>query len=621
MAGMCRLLRCLVLSSLVLSALCNGILYPRDSESRMIKNLDGMWNFRADDSSDRNQSFHDKWWTNPLSDTGDVMVMPVPSSFNDITNDKLLRDFVGWVWYDRQFYVSQSWQNQRVVLRFGSANYRAIVWVNGQEVMSHDGGHLPFEGEIIQSVLNFKGENRVTVAVDNRLTSTTLPPGSLKSRSGHGFHYEVQGGHMDFFNYAGIHRHVHLYTTPKVYIDDITIVTSIQGTDAGVAYSIVVKGTDSHTDSNVEVSVEDREGKTVSAPPSNRLQGNIVLRNARFWWPWTMKPDDPGYMYTLKVNISGDVYRQPFGIRTVKVTSNQFQINGHPFYCHGAGKHEDSDIRGKGLDYALIARDFAMLKWLGANCFRTSHYPYAEEIMDQADKLGFVVINESPGTAIKSTANMGTVSLTHHKEVMAEMFQRDKNRPSVCMWSLANEPAVNSQQAEDYFKDLIKHTKDMDHTRPVTIPGVGSGPVAQALDVICVGSWYAWSHDIGHTEVIQLGVNSDLPGTFHANNKPIMVTAYGADAVAGFHQEPSVAYTEEYQAEVLSEYHNSFDKYRSQFLVGEMVWNFADFMTFEDYLRPHGNRKGILTRQRQPKRAGHVIRERYLMLANQTSHM
>ena len=102
-----------------------------------------------------------------------------------------------------------------------------------------------------------------------------------------------------------------------------------------------------------------------------------------------------------KVTADSDVYRQPFGVRSVEVKLGQLLINNAPFYCHGVAKHEDSDLRGKGLDLTLIAKDFNMLRWLGVNCIRTSHYPYAEEILEMADRQGVAVIDESPGVGIK----------------------------------------------------------------------------------------------------------------------------------------------------------------------------------------------------------------------------
>ncbi|XP_053376581.1 beta-glucuronidase-like [Mercenaria mercenaria] len=584
-----------------------------------------MWSFIIDDSVTGNESFVNQWYSDRLSQAGDVIAMPVPSSYNDITNSKLVRDFVGWAWYDREFYLDNTWSNKRIVLRIDSAHYNAIVWINGQEAMRHEGGHLPFEAEVTQ-MLQVNGENYVTVAINNTLSPTTLPPGATEYKTDPEKYppgYFVQNLQMDFFNYAGIHRHVTIYTTPKTYIEDIDIVTDIQGNDGRVNFVIYSGGLADLI--NVKVEVADKEGHVVAT--SNMYKDTVTIRDAHFWWPYTMNSSSPGYLYTLKVTVTDltggdvDVYRQPFGIRTVRVTNTSLMINEQPFYCLGVNKHEDSDIRGKGLDYPLIARDFNMLKWLGVNCFRTSHYPYAEEIMDQADQQGIVVIDESPGVGI-GVGNFSNKSLEHHKAVMTEMYQRDKNRPAVILWSVANEPATNKPAAGPYFKDVVEHVRSLDSTRPVTFitnQTYNTDVAVQYVDIILVNRYYAWYTDVGHTELIQQQLENDLRHWYQRFNMPVIVSEYGADTIAGFHQEPSFVFTEEYQQEFLQEYHKTFDKLRAEFLVGEMPWVFADFMTVQGIKRVAGNKKGLLTRQRQPKMSGHLIRSRYMkMIKGQT---
>ncbi|BFZ04363.1 hypothetical protein BsWGS_07402 [Bradybaena similaris] len=595
-----------------------GMLYPRDSEFRQSKLLDGLWHFRADFSPTRNQGFAQKWWTVRLYQTGPTIDMPVPSSYNDVTEDKSLRDFVGWVWYDREFYVASDWAtNRRIVLRFDSAHYNTVVWVNGQEVVRHEGGHLPFEGEV-QSFLKFNSSNYVTVAVNNTLTPTTLPPGSIvyetdTTRYPPG--YFVQKLQMDFFNYAGIHRHVRLYTTSHTYIDDITILTNVAGGTGVVNYTVVVTG---GAASSVQVHILDANNNVVVS--SNSLSDVLSITSPHLWWPYGMNSSSVGYLYTLEVKIANDVYRQHFGIRTIRVTNNQFLINEKPFYCSGVAKHEDSDLRGKGLDYTLIAKDFNMLRWLGVNCIRTSHYPYAEEIMELADRQGVAVIDESPGVGIRDADNFGNVSLKHHIEVMSEMIRRDKNKPSVIIWSVANEPSSSYAGSVPYFKAVLQFTRDTDPAhRPTTFvcsEAFENDKVNPFVDVTCINRYYGWYQDPGHTEVIQLQLQREFAGFRKLYNRPIIVTEYGADTLPGLHRAPSFMFTEDYQVEFLEEYHKEFDRARQQFLVGEMVWNFADFMTIEGTTRVVGNRKGLLTRQRQPKAAAFIIRERYHSIAS-----
>ena len=601
-----------------------GMLYPRFSETRTILSLDGVWNFIADTSPSRNKGFDEKWYTKPLSQSGEIIPMPVPASYNDITQSKQLRDFVGWVWYETEFYVPTEWQSKRAVLRFDSAHYNTLVWVNSQEVLNHSGGHLPFECQLKNNTVHTNKVNRLTVAVNNTLTPHTLPPGEIiyktdTNRYPPGYFY--QDFQFDFFNYAGIHRSVKLYTTPVVYIDDITIVTDIKGTDGIIDYKIIGGGPPNYV--SVVVEILDAEGTTVST--STNLQGQMTIRNVLPWWPVGMNKNSTAYMYTLKVTLRTstdvDIYRQPFGVRTVKVTSTQLLINDKPFYCHGVAKHEDSDIRGKGLDFSLIAKDFNLLKWLGANCIRTSHYPYAEEIMDQCDRQGIAVIDESPGVGIKKAISYGNESLVHHLEVMNEMVRRDKNRPAVIIWSVANEPEITIPEAEYYFKTVIAHTKSLDPTRPVTFVASAqpNGDYAtKYVDIFCINKYYAWYSDCGQTELIQRQLEYEMNIWHQHLNKAIIVTEYGADTVAGLHQDPSFVFTEEYQVEFLTEYHKGFDNLRKKFLVGEMVWNFADFMTTQSIIRVVGNKKGLFTRQRQPKMSAHLVKKRYESLMNGT---
>ena len=145
--------------------------------------------------------------------------------------------------------------------------------------------------------------------------------------------------------------------------------------------------------------LQDRLLKTVAEGKGTK--STIAVREPNLWWPHLMH-EDPGYLYTLKVSLSKgseiDVYRLKFGIRSVAFNNTDgVLINHRKFYFTGFGRHEDSDFRGKGLDLPLVAKDFNLIKWTNANSFRTSHYPYAEEIMDFADENGIAIIDETPG--------------------------------------------------------------------------------------------------------------------------------------------------------------------------------------------------------------------------------
>jgi beta-glucuronidase len=593
------------------------MLFPQDSETREIKDLCGVWQFKADA---RGEGWSQEWFARPLAG---AIPMPVPASYNDITQERSLRDHIGDVWYERSFFVPSAWQGRRVMLHFASATHKATAWVNGKKAAEHQGGYLPFQGEVTQAV-RYGAENRLTVVVNNVLDWTTIPPGNVRTFADpqHPEGHTRQEYFHDFFNYAGIHRPVRLLCLPKVYISGMAVVTDIRGSDGVVTFSVETDG----GAADLRVGLLDAEGREVAAGAG--AQGSLKVANARLW-----EPGSP-YLYTLVVQARGpggallDLYRLPVGIRTVKVTDKQFLINGKPFYFRGFGKHEDMDIKGKGLDEALMVKDYNLLQWIGANSFRTSHYPYAEEMLDLADRLGVAVISESAAVGMKGgqfffskdlTGELGKSMdrrLENHLQEMRELVIRDRNHPCVVMWSVANEPDTKVEGCEYYFKKVIDLTRQLDPTRPVTLIEClwpHQSRVSEFVDVISTNNYFAWYGDQGHPEVIPRGLDWLLRGWHDRFKRPVFLTEFGADTIAGFHADPPVMWSEEYQCEIMERHHETLDKL--DFVIGEHVWNFADFMTAQGTGRAMGNRKGIFTRQRQPKAAAFVLRRRWQAMA------
>lgn len=588
------------------------MLYPIENEKREVKNLSGVWRFKIDKG---NKGLEESWYSKSLEDT---ILMPVPSSYNDITQDISIRDHIGYVWYEREFFVPSSWKGKRIFIRVGSASHFSIVWVNGEKVLEHKGGFLPFEGEITHLV-RFDEENRLTIAVSNILDWTTLPPGELREINDpmHPQGYRTLDYYFDFYNYSGIHRPVYIYTVPEEYISDITVTTDIKGKDGEISYKVEVAG----RKDRMEVILLDKDKREIYRTYGE--EGKIPVKDAKFW-----EPSNP-YLYTLKVNLLSDSelkdsYQLKVGIRTVEVKDGKFLLNGKPIYFKGFGKHEDSSIRGKGLDLVIALKDFYLLKWINANSFRTSHYPYAEEMLDLADEFGILVIDEAPAVGMNIFGLMGPSrkvfceerinekTLEYHIQVMKELIDRDKNHPCVVMWSVANEPASHEEGAEDYFRRVIEVTRSLDPTRPVTLVDcmhAENSKTAKYVDVICVNRYYSWYTDSGDLELIEYQLERDLLAWYTKYKKPVFLTEYGADTIPGFHQDPPVMFTEEYQEEMIKRFNRVLD--RLSFVIGEHVWCFTDFATRQGIIRVMGNRKGVFTRERHPKKVAFYLKERW----------
>ncbi|OQV24495.1 Beta-glucuronidase [Hypsibius exemplaris] len=603
-----------------LHATCS--LRPQTSETREIALLDGLWSFRVCGRDNPDEGFFNEWYLKSIKWMDGTILMPVPSSYNDITQDKKLRDHVGWVWYEREFFVASSWKVKRVVLRFDSVQYYAKVWLNGKEIMDHEGGHLPFESNV-SNALDWSGPNRLTVAVNNTLTPFTLPCGKVvypNDSNNYPPGYFRQELIFDFFNYAGIHRSVSLYSTsPTAYVERVRVTTDIEPQGQGmVSFAVSGVGIQDGTSTSCDIDIIDATG-TVAASLKNTSSGRAEIKEPQLWWPIGSQGVKSGYQYVLKITLRGsearvyDVYRQYFGIRTVAVDSRGLQINRKPFYFLGFGKHEDFHIFGRGFNLPVMVKDFNLMNWIGGNSFRTSHYPYAEEVLEYADQHGIVVIDESPAVGLHEFPKK---TLEHHLRVMEEVIERDRNHPSVIMWSVANEPKSTDKDAREYFGRVINHTRALDPTRPVTFVIGGSNAsldkAASLADILCINHYFGWYSDPGHVELIQRQLSYDFRQWSSHFRKPIIITEYGADTIAGLHTSPSFIFSEEYQVEFMAAYHRAFDELRTHgILAGEMIWNFADFMTDQQINRVWGNRKGIFTRERQPKVAAHFLRGRY----------
>ncbi|GAB3930862.1 beta-glucuronidase [Kribbella albertanoniae] len=584
------------------------MLRPQDGPTRERRSLSGLWRFRLDaEGAGRT----DEWWRSPLEKAVD---MPVPASYNDIYPDETIRDHVGDAWYQTEVRVPASWAEQRVVLRFDAATHRAAVWVNDVQVVEHTGGYTPFEADVTAQ-LRPGAANRVTVVVNNELSWSSIPPGRIEDQPDG---RRVQRYFHDFFNYAGLHRPVWLYTTPTTYISDISVATTFDGTTGVIDYRVEVDGP-------LRVVLRDASGNEVAAAAG--AVGTLRIPDVHPWAP------GDGYLYELEATIPGergDSYRQPVGVRTVEVRGQQFLINGKPFYFKGFGKHEDAAVRGKGYDDALMVHDFALLDWIGANSFRTSHYPYAEEVLDYADRHGVVVIGETPAVGLnlnlgggifnsgkRPTFSPDTVSddtQQAHLQAIRELVARDKNRPSVALWCLVNEPDNIQPEARDYFRPLAAEARHLDPTRPIGYANALMGPPAECMitdlfDVVLLNRYYGWYVGTGDLRTAETALEDELRQWAGLHDKPIVITEYGADTYPGLRATLPSPWTEEFQVELLDVYHRVFD--RVDAVVGEHVWNFADFATSPGVFRVDGNKKGVFTRDRRPKTAAFRLRDRW----------
>jgi beta-glucuronidase len=560
----------------VSSGLAGSPLRPRANEFRAVHDLSGVWLLRLGEGD----------WRSGIPDGVPV---GVPGSWNDQVPGA--RDELGPAWYERRFELPPGVlpsDGREAVIRFGSVCYRAEIFLNGQLLGGHEGGHLPFAVDCAD-VLR-RGENVLVVRADGRLGRDRVPPGTVAPSDTHGrvFHPDVS---FDYFPFAGIHRRVELVTAPRDGIRDVRLDTV--AADSGALLSVFT---------------ETGGGDVTVTLDGARIGSPHLVDRPDLWSPTSPR------LHRLEVELRhggvlADQYVLRAGIRTISVAGDQLLLNGAPVELRGFGRHEDFPVLGRGTAPALAARDLLLMRQAGANSFRTAHYPCDEDTLDIADRLGLMVIAETPSVGLyfgdAETARRQELALAF----LGELIARDRNRACVVAWSVANEPRMTRPGAAEALRELCDTARALDGTRPASYAtDLPDAAGVEAADIIFLNSYPGWYRYPGQLEVAESVLGDTLDRLHKQHGKPVVITEFGADAVPGSHADPPAMWTEEYQAELIERVLRVARQRR--FVVGAHVWAFADFATAQADHRPESvNFKGIFTRDRRPKLAAMRLRE------------
>lgn len=516
-------------------------------------------------------------------------LMAVPSSMNDIVVDRNVKDYIGKVLFETEFSFPVN-PLKKYYLYIGATSHKSEIYLNGNYIGKTINGYYP-----VELLLNDLEEvNRITIIIDNRLSFQTFPVGTIENGK--------QIINHDFYNFTGIHRDVLILEKPQKCIEDIIISTVVDDDYHKIKVDIFGDC------SNITYHILDKDDNEVLVSKTS----DIYLENPLLW-----SPENP-YLYKVKVTTSTDSYTQKFGIRKIEVTDKEILLNDKAVYLKGFGMHEDSFILGKGNSPAVNIRNFELLKWINANSFRTSHYPYADDWYDLADEYGYLVIDEVPAVGMNwwndcfTDDRINCESAELHKELIRQLIARDKNHPCVIMLSVANEAGTHEERGRTYFTDIVNYARSITKL-PITIVEFSKywdSLIGDLVDVISLNRYYGWYEQHGELDTIKENWRNELQMWHKSYNKPIIITEFGADTIEGLHSLPAETFSEEWQLEYIKENCDLFDEL--DYVVGEHVWNFADFKTKEGVKRIRGNRKGIFTKERQPKMSAFYLKQRWL---------
>jgi beta-galactosidase len=375
-------------------------------------------------------------------------------------------------WYRRTFRLPKEDEGKRIWLTFDGVFRDATVWVNGWCVGHHEGGYYPFR-EDITDVLHFGGTNTVAVRVDATKTE--------------GWFYEG----------AGIYRHVWLDKTAPVAIapDGIFVQSEFENNiprgSPEIAVEVRLLNTLTNTTkATVNCEIVSPDGKSVeqfsgSEMVTSKSQGAVRLESS-LSSPVLWSPESPRlYRLVTTVSVADKIVDQKetiFGIRTVGFdATNGFLLNGKPYEIYGTCNHQDHAGVGAAIPDALQEFRVKKLKEFGCNAIRTSHNPPTPELLDACDRLGMLVMDES--------RLMGSDSENMKK--WDDQIRRDRDHPSVAIWSIANEQFAvqDTPQAGNVARTMQDYVNQLDPTRPVTYASP-EGDVFRGINsVIEVRGW------------------------------------------------------------------------------------------------------------------------------------
>lgn len=457
-------------------------------------------------------------------------------------------------------------------LCFEGVGGACLVWLNGILLGRHKGGYsrfcLPMEAAVRE------GANELVVLTDNTRDGSWIPTGG------------------DFNNFGGIYRPVSLIETADTHFDLLYYGTCGVELDTDPAGAVTLKArlAGSTEGAQVEYTLWDGEALCASALCPAAAPATLLRVETPHLWDGLRDP----HLYRCRARLvrgeeTLDQVELPFGFRSIKMTPDKgFFLNGKHMTICGVSKHQDRAGCACGVTEADQAEDIAIIRELGANAVRLSHYQHPAHTYDLCDETGLVVWAEIPLLALPD----GNAPLFENaRQQLAELILQNKHHPSICFWGLENEIAIHGESLEMYRKVEELHTfaQKLDPSRPTTLANLycvrNNSQLNQITDMVGYNIYYGWYYG----KLTDYGPFLDK---FHADNPhmPVGISEYGADCSVNLHRDnPKVGdYSEEFQCV----YHEAaYPAFRARdFVWGSFVWNMFDFASG---IRNIGDMKGL----------------------------
>ncbi len=499
-----------------------------------------------------------------------------------------------------------------MLFSFSGVSRFARVFLDGKELGTHEG---PYTGFSVLARALSEGEHLLRVEADNRFgeeSALSVP--------------------NDYMTYGGITRACEAEKVGNAYLSGLTLVPD--GTEGNWSLRVRVRANSvlNPFEGTIRCEIGGRVfqlgGVKVPGGAFADIDESFIVPGAEAW-----SPEDP-QMTSVRCVLSvdgadADDLIERTGFRTVRVRGREIFMNGRPLRIKGFNRHEDHALYGCALPPAAMAADIQIIRSLGGNAVRTSHYPNDPYFLDLCDEEGILVWEESHARGLHREQMLRPAFLSQSVRCAEEMILRDISHPSIFIWGLLNECAADCAECVPVYERLVTLIRGLDPSRPVTsatcrpaacvngkksvpAPGFSDGDATLHLyDVISFNCYPGWYLDIPSDEYLKnVRAWAEKNG---GKDKPFIVSEIGAGAIYGYRSPAGPKWSEERQADILREQLTAVRNDRE--IAGVFIWQLADCRVSDEWFasRPRTmNNKGVTDEYRRMKLSCGTVKEIFM---------
>ena len=472
-------------------------------------------------------------------------------------------------------------------------SHTATVYLDGREIAHHYNAYTPFS--VVVTDLQ-PGEHMLEIKADNR------------------FH-EESALHVpnDYMSYGGVSRPVVVEKLNEIYFEHVHVKTYMKDKKWYARISTAISVLKTGQCKGKEITVKGRIGNTntvfdwkllLTEQEHYELQKELEIDDVK---PWS--PENP-QLYSVELQVTRgkeilDDIIDRFGFREICVEGQNIRLNGKSLRIKGVCRHEDHPDYGCALPYQTIYNDLVLVQQMGANSIRTAHYPNDEIFLDLCDELGILVWEENHARGLEEDRMRHPLFEVQAEAVIREMILNHYNHPSIFIWGILNECASETVFGRSCYEKQFELIRKMDDTRPCTF---ASCKFFQDIcfdlpDVVSCNLYPRWYVDKpvkDYLDEVYGWIEEDGKG----KGKPFIVSEIGAGGLYGCHNAYHGKWTEEYQADALTEQVTECLEFPE--CLGVYIWQFCDVRVSREWFagRPREmNNKGIVDEYRRPKAA------------------